>query len=163
MSVCFPGVNSPFQSSSWRFLPVFLPSCFPVPFTVSYARACVCCRCVLSTLGPDAAYLDDSHCHSISTTRLSSMQPGEGASANLLPGFGHGSQSSPSLVWSDSHSGQSESSPTITGAVWPMGCVQRADGLRRGDSELSSGSAEMWYKRFWRDELWPWLTQSINT
>lgn len=79
----FPGVNSPSQSRSWSFLPrCFLTRLPSRPDAVS--GLVVPPLCFLSTLGPDAACLDDSHCHSISTTRLSSRQRGGQVSANLL-------------------------------------------------------------------------------
>lgn len=107
---------------------MFLPSCFSVPL---HSAERECCRCVLSTLGPDDAYLDDSHCHSISTACSSSTQPHADISTNLLLGSGDLSQPLLSLGVNDGRKGQSESAPTITGTFRPIGCVQLADGLRQ--------------------------------
>lgn len=135
----FPGENLPFQSSSCSFLSVFSTQLLFPSFTEQLVKR-VCCCCVLSALGPDDAYLDDSHCHSISTTCLSSMQPREYTPTNLMLRSWDVSQSLLSLAWSDSGDDQSEWADSFSpGAFLPIGRVQRADGVRR-ETELSSGS-----------------------
>lgn len=112
MSVSFPvavvllvmvEVNLPIQSSSWALLPVFLPGCRPVP-SPSVER--VCCRCVLNTLGLDAAYLELI----VMASAPLACQPGGDKScrANQRIRSGQVSQSSPSFALSDRPNDQSE-------------------------------------------------------
>lgn len=92
----FEGKHSPFQQQqSPPCVCVFVCVSFqlPPPQSVSQSVKPAYGRCVLSPVGPDDAYLDDSHCHSISTTRLSSMKPRENTSANPVRRFKEVSQS----------------------------------------------------------------------
>lgn len=148
------------------FLWAFPHSCFLVPFFKTQCSLLkrVYCRCVSSALGPDDAYLDDSHCHSISTTCLSSMQPREGTQTNPMLKCWDVNQSLLRLSLSDSRDDLSKLH-TNTSLVPPYTnrtCTACRWSQTAG-SEPSSGS-EMWYKRLQRNALLVWvITKPIYT
>lgn len=145
----FPGVNLPFSAQQ---LEVSSPCSAASP--PSRLPACELPLCCLNTLGPDAAYLDDSHCHSISTTfACHQSSPGGDASTNLLLRerarqpivalVGLERQPKRPIRIITHHHRCFVTNGMCTACRW----------TQTGDRELSSGSEMCMYMRFQRDEL----------
>lgn len=144
-----PGVNLPFSAQQ---LEVSSPCSAASP--PSRLPACELPLCCLNTLGPDAAYLDDSHCHSISTTfACHQSSPGGDASTNLLLRerarqpivalVGLERQPKRPIRIISHHHRCFVTNGMCTACRW----------TQTGDRELSSGSEMCMYMRFQRDEL----------